>query len=175
MQHMEIVDENYVSPERARMLAAHAQFVQGGFSTPEREAMRATEQLATSPGSIDWDKMQAEVIAAIAADTPAEEQDAMLEEGLLPMPADLVPLRERKLELDKIKGELEAELKEIKDAFGERLDKDAAQAYVLHGKVHARRSPGTRTTVDGKKLKEEKPAIYKAYLKTTEYVSINIT
>jgi hypothetical protein len=160
-----------VTAERAAMLAAHAIHVQGGFSTPAIEKARAEAQLAQSPGSIDWDKMQAEVVAAITADQQSDEVAAAEAEGLLPMPTDLVPLRDEKLALDKAIEELNGRLKEIKDTFGKRLTDDGAQAYLLNGKVHARRSPGTRHSVDSKKLKAERPD----YLKTTQYVSINIT
>lgn len=70
---------NDVTPERAKMLAQHAVYVQGGYSDPEREAERARGQLAKSPGSIDWARMTSEVqtaleerVAALSADVTAE-------------------------------------------------------------------------------------------------------
>lgn len=49
-----------ISDERAEMLAQHAIFVQGGYSTPEIERERAEKTLAEG-GSIDFDAMEAEV------------------------------------------------------------------------------------------------------------------
>ena len=57
-------DANVVTDERAAMLAQHAIFVQGGYSTPEVERERAEADLAAG-GTIDWDAMQAEVNAAL--------------------------------------------------------------------------------------------------------------
>ena len=59
-------DAKVVTDERAAMLAQHAIFVQGGFSTPEIERARAEADLAAG-GTIDWDTMQAEVNAALLA------------------------------------------------------------------------------------------------------------
>jgi len=56
---------NDVTAERAKMLAHHVIYVQGGASDPEREAERARKQLAKAPGSIDWDRMTAEVTEAL--------------------------------------------------------------------------------------------------------------
>lgn len=56
---------NEVTDERALLLAQHVIHVQGGFTTPEREAERALADLVTSPGSIQWDKLKAEVDDAL--------------------------------------------------------------------------------------------------------------
>jgi predicted phage-related endonuclease len=113
--------------------------------------------------------------AAAVAAVEAEIAAAAELEGLAPMPEDLIALRAEKLLIDQEKDKLEARLREIKDTFGDRLTADGLQGYILNGKVKARRSPGTRTSVDGKRLKEELPHIYQNFLKTTPYVSINIS
>lgn len=56
---------NDVTAARAQMLANHAIYVQGGASDPEREAERARKQLAASPDSIDWKRMEVEVETAM--------------------------------------------------------------------------------------------------------------
>lgn len=159
------------------MLAAHAIYVQHGFSTPDIEKTRAEKDLARG-AHIDWDKMQAEVQAAILEDlqkqgTSGEAAAAELE-GLAQMPDDLVKLREEKLKLDKQLEKLQARKKEIQDTFGQRLKDDGLVGYLLHGKVHARRSQHTRTGVDSKRLKEELPVVYKNYLKVTSYTSVTV-
>jgi predicted phage-related endonuclease len=95
-------------------------------------------------------------------------------EGIAPMPADLIPLREEKLLVDKQLEELAARKKEIQEEFGKRLKEDGMVGYLLHAKVHARRSEHTRTSVDSKKLKDEMPHIYKNYLKVTAYTSVTV-
>lgn len=156
------------------MLAAHAIHVQHGFSTPEIEKARAEKDLARG-GTIDWAKMQAEVVAAITADLAKDEEDeAAALEGLAKMPEDLIPLREEKIALDEQIDALTARKKEIQDTFGKRLDERGLVGFLLNGKVHARVTVGTRTGIDGKKLKDEKPSIWKKYLKTTAYRSVRI-
>lgn len=162
-----------VSNEHAQMLAAHAIYVQHGFSTPEVEKARAEKDIANG-AVIDWDKIQAEVTAAMIAGLEGQEAEAAEFEGLVQMPADLVPLREEKLKLDKQLEKLQARKKEIQDEFGQRLKDDGMVGYLLHGKVHARRKQGTRTGVDVKRLKDELPLVYKNYLKVTDYVQITV-
>jgi hypothetical protein len=58
--------DKVVTDERAQMLAAHAIYVQGGFSTAEVERVRAEADIAAG-GSINWHAMQAEVQAALLA------------------------------------------------------------------------------------------------------------
>jgi hypothetical protein len=53
-----------VTDEQAEMLAQHAIFVQGGYSTPERERERAEKALAEGE-TIDFDRMAAEVRAEL--------------------------------------------------------------------------------------------------------------
>lgn len=163
-----------ITAERAQLLATHARVVQGGFSTPENEKERAEKDIANG-AVIDFDKIRREVVEATIAQSVQQEADAAELEGLAPMPEDLVPLRNEKLLLDEEVGRLNARLREIKDAFGGRLQEENLQGFILDGKVHARRTPGTRTSVDSKKLKDDLPHIYKEYLRTTSYVSINIS
>jgi hypothetical protein len=63
-------DPNVVTDERAQMLALHAIYVQGGYSDPERERLRAEADIARG-GTIDWAKMKAEVDAALLATVAA--------------------------------------------------------------------------------------------------------
>lgn len=164
-----------ITPQRAQLLATHAIVVQGGFSTPEIEKERAEKDIAGG-GKIDFDKIGREIMAAtIAAKTqPQEETDAALLEGLAPMPADLVALRNEKVALDDQVSLLNERLREIKDTFADRLHADNLVGYTLGSKVKARESHGTRTTVDSKQLKAEMPHIWAKYSKTTPYTSIRI-
>lgn len=103
-----------------------------------------------------------------------DETEAAQAEALAVMPADLVALRARKLQLDEQKDLLTEEIEKIKGIFADRLVADGLQGYVYAGKVHARRSEGTSTRVDSKLLKEKHPQIYRAFLKTTHYVRMTI-
>ena len=126
-----------------------------------------------------WEDMQAQVLAAIAADqaqaAPDEEVQAALDEGLAPMPPAVVALRTEKLALDAQIDELTARKKAIQEEVGKQLDAAGLVGFVFNGKVRARVTNGTRSTVDGKKLKEKHPKIWAAFLKTTPYRSVNIT
>lgn len=95
------------------------------------------------------------------------DMHAALEEGLAPMPEDMVSLREEKLLLDKEIELLTARKEEIKAAFADRLKEEGLQGFILHGKVHARVSEVTTNRVDSKRLKEEMPHVWKQYLKAT--------
>lgn len=57
-----------ITDEQAQLLANHVIFVQGGFSTPEVERVRAEADIASGT-TIDWDKYRDEVGAAIIART----------------------------------------------------------------------------------------------------------
>lgn len=105
--------------------------------------------------------------------TPEETAAAELE-ALAPMPADLVPLREEKRQLDDQLEILNARVHDIKEIFGKRLEEDGKQGYILHGKVHARVSYGTRHGVDSKKLKEQLPHIWQQFMKITKYRSVHV-
>jgi predicted phage-related endonuclease len=103
-----------------------------------------------------------------------EELAAAELEGIKPMPEDLVELREESNTLREEIDKLTARRNEIKDTFGKRLEQDAAQGYVLNGKVHARVTYGTRHTVDSKELKAKMPHIWSKFLKVTKYRSITV-
>jgi len=90
-----------ISDEQAQMLAQHAIHVQGGFSTPEIERARAEKDLAGG-GSIDFDRMQAElteVLLAKVASLPSATPSPALAEAVAsvaepePTPADEKPQR----------------------------------------------------------------------------------
>lgn len=163
-----------ITPERAILLAQHATIVQGGYSTPEIEKARAEKDIAGG-GKIDFDKIRNEVMAAYADRTAKEETEAALDEGLAPMSDEVKALRMEKLAIDEQMDALRDRLTSIKSAVDEHMHNDGVVGYTLGGKVKARKSHGTRTSVDGKRLKEELPAVWSNYLKTTEYVSITIT
>lgn len=106
--------------------------------------------------------------------TTTEELEAALDEGLAPMPAHLIPLRQRAIKLKEQIDKLTAERNEIKEIFGKELDEAGLQGFVLHGKVHARVSHGTRTMVDSRELKAKMPQVWKRFLKTTKYRSVTV-
>ena len=95
--------------------------------------------------------------------------------ALAVMPADLVPLREEKLRVDAELDKLNARKDEIKSLFQTRLEADKVIGYTIDGKVRARRSPGSRSDIDAKGLKEKHPVIYKRFLRTTAYISMRIS
>lgn len=149
-----------VTPARARMLAQHAIHVQHGVSDPAREAVRARDQLAMSPGSIDWDQMADEVNAATmqkVSDLPRDDDEPPPDPGtdsLLP----IAKLR-RYLELRGEQAIAEAEGKAIKDeanllegelveAFSEaqmqNVNLDGKTVY-LHRSTFAQRKAGVET------------------------------
>lgn len=150
-------DPNEVTEARALMLAQHAVYVQGGFSTPENEAERARAQLAQSPGSIDWSRMEAEVQEALLAkardlgdQVAAEEAKQAADTGL-----PIKKLRRYK-ELREAQATSEAEAKAIKeeanaleaelvDEFAEagvqNINVDGKTIY-LHRSVFAQRCAG---------------------------------
>lgn len=107
--------------------------------------------------------------------TIQDELAAALDEGLAPMPAHLIPLRTRAIKLKEQIDKLTAERNEIKEIFGKELDDAGLQGFVLHGKVHARVSHGTRTQIDSKLLKEKMPQVWKRFLKTTKYRSVTVS
>lgn len=106
-------------------------------------------------------------------ETHVDETAAALE-GLAVMPAHLIPLRDEFLSLKDQLDKLEARKNEIRDIFGEELKAGGFQGFLLYGKVHARRSPVTNTTVDGKKLKDKMPHIWKEFIKVTNSVRVTI-
>lgn len=102
------------------------------------------------------------------------DPDAALAEGLAPMPADLVSLRNESLSLSAEIDRLTARRDEIKASFSKRLEEDGLKGYILDGKVHARITQGNRSTIDSKQLRDAMPHIYAQYLRITPYTSIKI-
>lgn len=92
-----------------------------------------------------------------------------------PMPADLAPLREEKLAIDKQMETLDARKKDIQEIFGARLKAEGLVGYTIDRKVRARRSPGTRDGIDMKALRAKHPKIAAAFKTVTPYVSIRIS
>lgn len=159
-----------VTPERAKMLAQHAVYVQGGYSDPEREAERARKQLAASPGSIDWARMTAEVqtalearVADLSAAVTAEEAKQEADSGLdadsaaiakeVGIDTDLVrrykDLRAAEKEADSeraaVKEEADKLEQQIVDMYSDAgvpsLSIDGKTVY-LHRSTYAQRLPG---------------------------------
>ena len=104
-----------------------------------------------------------------------DETEAAALEGILPMPADLVPLRQEKLDLDTQIAMLRERVEEIKATFATRAEADGVQGYVLEGKVHARISQVITNRIDSDKLKKTLPHIFNQFIKTTtsQRVTIN--
>lgn len=103
-----------------------------------------------------------------------EELEAAELEGILPMPEHLVAKRAEWLALKEQIDELTAVKNAIRDEFGEAMEQAGAQGFLLHGKVHSRRSTVTSHTVDSKRLKAEMPSIFAKFLKTTKTVRVTI-
>ena len=99
---------------------------------------------------------------------------AALEEGLAPMPAHLIPLRDESNDLKEQIEALTARRDEIKDIFSKTLESNGLQGFLLNGKVHARRSKVTNTRLDAKKLKEEHPLLHAKYVIITQSVRVVI-
>lgn len=151
-------DPNEVTEQRAIMLAQHAVYVQGGFSTPENEAARARAQLKVQPDSIDWSRMEAEVKEAMLA-RAKELGDAVQAEAAKQEAGDTgLPIKKlrRYKELREAQASSEAEAKAIKDeanALEAELVDEFAEAGVqninvdgktiyLHRSVYAQRCAG---------------------------------
>jgi hypothetical protein len=75
-QHITDGDPYEVTPARAMLLAQHAVYVQGGFSTPEIETERARKDMSDGGAPIDWAKFQAELDEALAAKLAVENAQA---------------------------------------------------------------------------------------------------
>jgi hypothetical protein len=172
-------DPNIVTDYRAQMLAAHAIYVQGGYSTPDIERARAEAQLAESPGSIDWTKMENEVLTAITAKTeptpepaapamPAATGTAAAEVEATPEP-EVAPQRVNVTAVlasvdagsalrDRIKA-LTAELKihedNIKDALGAAVEGTDAVGNIVVRYPHRNRSNIVKAKVQEKLSPED--------------------
>lgn len=135
------------------------------------EVFLEAEKSAAAGETIDWDELQAAVEAAVAAGLEAEE----IEASIAKMPEDLVKLRNEKLRIDAKMETLKERKEEIKDTFRQRLLDEDLDGFTIRGKVRARVTHGTRTGVDSNRLKEERPGIWKRFLKTTSYTSCTIS
>lgn len=96
---MSDTETSTITDEQAQMLSQHAIHVQGGFSTPEIERARAEKDLAGG-GSIDFDRMQAELtevllakVAAMPIATPSPALAEAVESLTEPVPAEEKPQR----------------------------------------------------------------------------------
>ena len=171
-------DARVVTDERAQMLANHAIYVQGGFSTPEIERERAEKDMARG-GPIDWAKMQAEVDDAIKARLAAmptvPPTPAAPEAPEAPEPATRTDvtaaiasidqgeaLRDR---IDTLKKELKVHEDRIKDLMGEAVEGVDAKGNVLVRLPHR-----NRTTLVAKEVaKRLSPADLAACQNVTSY------
>lgn len=102
------------------------------------------------------------------------ELQAQLDEGLAPMPEDLVPLHTEALVIKKQIEELEGRLTEIKDTFDATLKGEGLKAFLLHGKKKAKRMVTKRTFIKQKDLAKDMPHIYKKYSYKKDVVSIRL-
>lgn len=103
-----------------------------------------------------------------------DEQEAAANELIATMPADLVPLRNRKLALQAQRDELNAEIDSIKAIFDQRLMADGLQGYIYQGKVHARRSVIHTRHFLSKPFKETHPKLFLKFTEMRESVRITI-
>ena len=144
-----------VTDEQAEMLAQHAIFVQGGFSTAEVEKERAEKQLAEHPGSIDFDRMAKEVrdeldsrVAGITASTapitPISEQRVDVT-AALPDIDSAIALRKR---IKALQTDLKAHEQSIKDVLG-----NATEGVDSTGKVVVTYPTRNRTNLVAAKVK----------------------
>jgi hypothetical protein len=125
--------DKVVTPERAAMLAAHAIYVQGGFSTAEVERVRAEADIAS--GNVpDWARMQAEVQEALLA--KAREVVDYRMGGPEPTPvAAAVPPAEPAAEpaVAAPAGSAAAEVDPTEDSTAQRVDVTAVLANIDQG------------------------------------------
>jgi len=121
--------DKVVTPERAAMLAAHAIYVQGGFSTAEVERVRAEADIAS--GNVpDWARMQAEVQEALLA--KAREVVDYRMGGPEPTPvAAAVPPAEPAVAAPA--GSAAAEVDPTEDSTAQRVDVTAVLANIDQG------------------------------------------
>jgi predicted phage-related endonuclease len=102
------------------------------------------------------------------------DTEAALAEGLAPMPAHLIPLRDESNELKEQIDKLQERRDEIKSIFGKTLESEGLQGFILHGKVHARRSSVTSTNVDAKRLKTERPDVWAEFIRVVKSVRVTV-
>lgn len=102
------------------------------------------------------------------------ELQAQLDEGLAPMPEDLVPLHAEALAIKKQIEKLEGRLTEIKGTFDAKLQGEGLKAFLLHGKKKAKRMVTRRTFIHQAELAKEMPHIYEQYSYKKDVVSIRL-
>jgi predicted phage-related endonuclease len=96
------------------------------------------------------------------------DMQAALAEGLAPMPAHLIPLRDESNDLKEQIDKLTERRDKIKEIFGKTLVAEGHQGFLLNGKVHARVSNVTNNRVDTKALREKRPDVFQEFLVTTK-------
>jgi hypothetical protein len=99
---------------------------------------------------------------------------AALLEGLAPMPAHLIPLRDESNALKEQIDALTERREKIKETFGKTLEADGLQGFILHGKVHARVSYVTNNRVDTKELRAKRPDVFQEFLVTTKSKRVTV-
>jgi hypothetical protein len=152
-------DASVVTNERANMLAAHAVFVQGGFSTPDIEKKRAEADIARGV-VIDWAAIKDEVITAMATEglaTPAPEPATAAPApeaapvGPVDVTAVLAHVDQGEALRDRIK-KMTAELKTHEDAVKAALGL-ATEGVDAAGKVVVRYPHRSRSGLSKEKVK----------------------
>ena len=78
------------------------------------------------------------------------------------------------IEFQKAKAKMDLMEKELKSSLKEAMEKVGLKKFIVSGLCASIKDATTRSTIDTKRLKEECPDIYEAYLKTTP-VSSSIT
>ncbi len=125
--------DKVVTPERAAMLAAHAIYVQGGFSTPQVERVRAEADIAAG-GSIDWAAMQAEVEAAMLAKAREVVDYRMGGPEPTPVTAAVPPAEPAaEPEVPAVAGSAATEVEPTEDSTAQRVDVTAVLANIDQG------------------------------------------
>ena len=119
--------------------------------------------------------MTTTITRTTAPPVPLDETEAAQLEGLAPMPSDLVPLRERKLQLANEIAALEEELEQIKGTFNQRMKAAGVVGFTLLGKVRSRISTYDHPWIDQDDLRTRHPRIYKSVLRKTPVESTKIT
>ncbi|MCI8575832.1 MAG: hypothetical protein HFI09_05115 [Bacilli bacterium] len=72
---------------------------------------------------------------------------------------------------EKMKVEMDLMQKELKQQLKDKMDSLGIKKFIANGLCATIKSATTRTTLDGKKLKEELPGIYEEYTKVSDVAS----
>lgn len=83
------------------------------------------------------------------------------------LPAPLALRMQTLKEFQITKQEMENEEKEVKEIIAEAMDKFGVSSFEIDGITFTRKAPHTRTTIDTKRLKAERPEVAEEYSKTT--------